>query len=977
MSGALDRLTAALADRYRLERELGQGGMATVYLARDLKHERQVAIKVLRPDLAASLGGERFTREIKVAAALQHPHILPLLDSGGTGDLLYYVMPYVEGESLRDRLTREGELPIADAARILAEVCDALAAAHAKGIVHRDIKPDNVMLSGRHALVMDFGVAKAIAEGNRPERTSGARDPSPLTTIGVALGTPAYMAPEQAVADPAIDHRVDIYALGVMGYELLVGTPPFVGRSAQEVLAAHVTQPPASITARRPAVPEAFAEVVMRCLEKRPADRWQSAEELLPQLGALATPGTGMTPTATRRVTAARPAGRWRRIAAGVAAMAVAAAAFFGLRGTGSTPEADLDPNLIAVLPFAVSGPDLPASDGMVYLLAAHYTGDGGPRAIDPRSAIAAWERRVGEGAAAARAIAREMGAGQYLLGSAVQTGRTLVLSAEVSRLDLAESEPFSVEGPVDSLTGLIEELAGKLLAGNAGLTGRRASYLPRSLDAIRAYVDGRAALRRSAWDEALSEFGQAIAIDSNFTLAQLGFIEAAGWTTSVPVEGLPRIKELAWEARSRLAPRDRAMLVGYTGGKGPAPSSGADWLEGWQAAVAEFPDLAEAWNWLGEAYVHVGDPLSEEDNLEAAKRAFGQAMELDPGISSPMIHTIEFAAVAQDSLEADRLLDRYLAVDPTPSFLNLYRPYSRDDSAGVLAMLDSLPIQGFELVVTFAYDALTSGRQLGLMDSLFAVALRNTAGKSRQRVENWHASILLALGRPRAAERATRLTTTLTDVDLVKFDAFESPTPGAVPAAVDRLTRRALGPSATSVASRIQQYDAACLVAQWRLVRQPGAPVAEFLDRMRRGVATTDRYGAPEASPACLKILEAMIAVRDGAPNAEALVTALDTILLRSPPRSNRGTLIVARLLDRLGRTAEAYRSASRGGGDLVLMSAYRRERGRLAAKLGMRDEAVEAYQLYLTARRDPEAALIPQRDSVKAELAALAGEP
>ncbi len=967
MTDALNRLAAALTDRYTIERELGQGGMATVYLAEDLKHKRKVAIKVLKPELAASIGGARFTQEIRVAAALQHPHILPLLDSGEAGGMLYYVMPYVEGESLRDRLARGGELPVSDAARILAEVCDALAAAHAKGIVHRDIKPDNVMLSGRHALVMDFGVAKALSEA------TGAHG---VTSAGVALGTPTYMAPEQAVADPAIDHRVDIYALGVMGYELLVGTPPFVGRTAQEVLAAHVTQAPASLTARRPAVPEAFVDVLMRCLEKRPADRWQSAEELLPQLSMLATPGTGLTPTATQRVTADRRVGRRRWVAAGVAAVAVAAAALFGLRGTGSAAEADLDPDLIAVLPFEVSGPDLLDSDGMVYLLAAHYTGEGGPRAIDPRSAIAAWERRKGDGDAAARVVAQEMRAGQYLFGEAVQTGTNVSLLAHVSHLGMAGGEQFSVYGPVDSLPGLIEELAGKLLAGNVGLIGRRASHLPRSLDAIRAYVDGRAALRRSSWDEALGQFGQAIAIDSNFTLAQLGFIEAAGWTTKKPVEGLRRITELAWDARSRLAPRDRAMLVGYTAGQGPAPFTLADWLEGWQAAVAQFPDLAEAWNWLGEAYVHAGDPLSEEDNREAAKRAFRRAMDLDPGISSPMIHTIQFASADGDSLETDRLLDRYLAVDHTPSFLNLELPLSRDDSAGILATLDSLPVASFELVTGIGYSMLLSGRQLGLVDTIFALAVRNTAGDSRRRVENWYAATLLALGRPGAAGQVARTATTLTDLDLVTFDAFESPTVEAVPDAVDRLTRLALEPLATSVPARIEQYDAMCVVAQWRLIRQPGASVAEYLDRIRIGAAATDRYGFPEASPVCLATLEAMIAVRDGAPNAESLVTGLDTLLLRSPPRFGRSNQIVARLLDHVGRTADAHRAARRLEGDWVLMSTDRRERGRLAAKLGKRDEAIEAYQLYLAARQDPEPALIPQRDSVRAELALLLGE-
>jgi serine/threonine-protein kinase len=209
-------LQAALAGRYTIDRELGRGGMATVYLAHDLKHDRAVAIKVLRPELAASVGAERFVREIQIAAHLQHPHILPLHDSGQVDGFPYYVMPYVEGESLRDKLRREGALSIDEAVRLLGEILDALGYAHAHGIVHRDIKPENVMLSGRHALVTDFGVAKAFSD---------AKGEPTLTTMGVALGTPAYMAPEQAVAAPHVDHRADIYAVGAVAYEMLAGQP--------------------------------------------------------------------------------------------------------------------------------------------------------------------------------------------------------------------------------------------------------------------------------------------------------------------------------------------------------------------------------------------------------------------------------------------------------------------------------------------------------------------------------------------------------------------------------------------------------------------------------------------------------------------------------------------------------------------------------------------------------------------------------
>ena len=296
-----DQLQQAFGAAYRFERELGQGGMATVFLAHDLKHERNVAVKVLRPELAAALGAERFTREIRIAARLQHPHILPLLDSGQAEGFLYYVMPYVEGQSLRERIARQGELPVHEAVRILVEITDALGFAHAQGVVHRDIKPDNVMLSGRHALVMDFGVAKAVSEAGSPEAGGGRQT---LTTAGIALGTPSYMAPEQATADPNLDHRVDIYAVGIVAYELLTGRTPFAGLTPQQVLAAQVTETPEPMTRYRPSLSPALQSVVMKCLAKHPADRWQTAQELLGQLEPLMTPSGGMTPAQTQPVTA-------------------------------------------------------------------------------------------------------------------------------------------------------------------------------------------------------------------------------------------------------------------------------------------------------------------------------------------------------------------------------------------------------------------------------------------------------------------------------------------------------------------------------------------------------------------------------------------------------------------------------------------------------------------------------------------------
>jgi eukaryotic-like serine/threonine-protein kinase len=254
-----------------VERELGAGGMATVYLAHDLRHDREVAIKVLHPELGAALGGDRFLNEIRTTARLQHPHILPLLDSGDADGLLYYVMPYVTGETLRARLDRERQLPIDDALRIAREVADALGAAHALGVVHRDIKPENILLQGGHALVADFGIALAV------QQASGAR----MTQTGLSLGTPQYMSPEQAMGERQIDARADIYALGAVTYEMLAGEPPFTGTSVQAIISRVLTEEPRPLAAQRKSVPESVESAVLRALEKLPADRFASAAEFV------------------------------------------------------------------------------------------------------------------------------------------------------------------------------------------------------------------------------------------------------------------------------------------------------------------------------------------------------------------------------------------------------------------------------------------------------------------------------------------------------------------------------------------------------------------------------------------------------------------------------------------------------------------------------------------------------------------------
>jgi eukaryotic-like serine/threonine-protein kinase len=326
---ALERLAAALSDRYAIERELGAGGMATVYLAHDLKHDRQVAIKVLRPELAAVIGAERFLSEIKTTANLQHPHILPLHDSGEARDAgdpmgrpyLYYVMPYVEGESLRDRLNREKQLPIGDAVRIATEVASALDYAHRHNVIHRDIKPENILLHDGQALVADFGIALAAS------RAGGSR----MTETGMSLGTPTYMSPEQAMGERELTARSDVYALGAMTYEMLLGEPPFTGPTAQAIVAKVMTEKPAPLVARRDRIPPAVEDAVLTALEKLPADRWGSAAEFAEALaGGPRTPGRSLAPRQ-----AVRPAGLF--LAGGAVLLALGFATGRWVLGRGGT----------------------------------------------------------------------------------------------------------------------------------------------------------------------------------------------------------------------------------------------------------------------------------------------------------------------------------------------------------------------------------------------------------------------------------------------------------------------------------------------------------------------------------------------------------------------------------------------------------------------------------------------------------------
>ncbi len=454
----LERLQNRLADRYSVERELGKGGMATVYLARDIRHDREVAIKVLHPELSASIGADRFEREIKLSAKLQHPHILGLIDSGEADGLLYYVMPFVKGESLRDRLDREGQLPIEDAIQIALETADALGCAHAQGIIHRDIKPENILLSGGHALVADFGIARAATEAGGQK----------LTQTGMAVGTPVYMAPEQSVGD-AVGPTSDLYSLGCVLYEMLAGEPPFTAKNAQALMARHSMEAVPSIRIIRNTVPEEVEDTIFAAMAKVPADRPQNAAQFAELLGMplgatasrranIRTTASRRVPTAAHRVYELEAPPWWRRpwvMAAGV--LVLAGGSFAGYKlfarpgGANLSVEERARLQQIAVLYFQNPNQDAeldPVTEGLTDALIRSLK----EANVQVRGAqsVAAYRGKD----VAKDSIARALGVGTLVEGSVVPEGATKVKVTtwltDASGNDLGKRSNFVI--PRDSL---------------------------------------------------------------------------------------------------------------------------------------------------------------------------------------------------------------------------------------------------------------------------------------------------------------------------------------------------------------------------------------------------------------------------------------------------------------------------------------------------------------------------------------------
>jgi serine/threonine-protein kinase len=966
LSDYLERLKAALAGSYTVEREVGAGGMATVYLAEDVKHRRKVAVKVLRPELASTLGGDRFFREIELAAQLTHPHILPLHDSGEADGFLYYVMPYIEGESLRQRLDREGELPVADAARILREVVDALAAAHEAGVVHRDIKPDNVLLSGNHAIVTDFGVAKAVSEATGRQQ---------ITTAGVALGTPAYMAPEQAAASPHIDHRADIYAVGAMAYELLTGRPPFIGPTPQAVLAAHVTEAPGDVSGHRPSIPPAMAQVVMKCLEKKPADRWQTSKELLAVLEAVATPSGGITPTATRPVAAVGKRKTWGVAAATAGVVAIGAVAAVLLRAPTGIP---IDPDVVAVAPFDVLGDDLDLwSEGLVDILSRSLDGAGPLRTVSPTLVIRRWDGRADPESAGQ--LGRATGAGLAVFGRLVATsGDSVRLNASLMDVErgavLGEIELRDASDRMDRLAdtltvALLSELGRTRPIGAV----RRASFASPSFAATKFFLQGEQQYRRSNWDSARVDYQRAVELDSTFALALNRLSTVLGWQSTIYDPRAETYGLRAGQLNHGLPPRESLLIVmdSVLHAVSAAAPAGLEFHEmvrrlfaTSEDAVARYPNDPEMWNQVGEAVYHAGDfmNLSRREGFDA----FERAIELDSAFAPAYIHAIEYALELEGHEAALRRIDAYLALGPTDKHANgqrlvrrLLDPETASDPE-TERMLDTASANTLSPAYLTFWSLPDSAEQALRIARLMAEGRPGNPPWSEPSTGRRHT--LLQLTRRGHLREAAALLPSDDDYEFTDFVSLHDLARlGGVPP--DRVTALFL----RWIREGSQWGEAALW---WFGERGDTAGIHELV------AATRERGGAwgglldPFFEPAA----EAYLALARG-DSAEALdrFMALPDSLCSI---CDSESLTRIRLLTAAGRDAEAARYLERDGW-MAFGVVWTLERARVNDRLGNEERAIEDYAFVVDSWHQADPELQPVVEEARAALARLSGEP
>jgi serine/threonine-protein kinase len=731
-------LVESLQSRYRLERELGHGGMATVYLARDLLHDSAVALKIPRPEVVSAVGAERFTREIRITSQLRHPSILPVLDSGEVHGLPYYVIPYVEGESLAQRLEREGQLPLPDAVDIACRMAEALAVAHADGFVHRDVKPSNILLAKECPILADFGIARAVDVVTSEK----------LTESGVVLGTPAYMSPEQA-AGGKVDCRSDIYSLGCVLFEMLAGSPPFTGSSAQSVRARHAVDPVPSLRTVRDLVSPSLEQVIVKAMAKVPADRYRDALEFKRALEECDRTTEATVPS--------RPRARALTLRVASAALAVLGAVAATWHLARSRPSS-LDPNRIMVYPLvapmSAEGTQRLGED-IASIVGNALDGAGPLRWIDGWALLDQDGRRDVRTltASVARSLAQSKRCAYYIAGRVVSRGDSADLFLELidvrgdSTLGRGEASGLASETWRLGLRAVNGVLPTLLPSGAPDLA---AEWRDRRPAAIASFLLGEAAFRRVHLAEALVHYRDAVKTDSLFGLAAVRGAQAATWNHRSS-EATSLIKAAI---RQAMPARYTHFARGYGAYlEGIADSAAAEF----RRAIRLDPDMSVAWMQLGEVYTHLLPEAGNPDSV--AEVAFEEARRLDSSATNLLPHLIEIRLRKGDLAGAEPLTRQFLAADPDTMLASQVRIMDACVRRGPARVDWKRETAAHPLAVLAAAKSLNGGgAQLPCASAAFAAVLRgDTASSGPAEARRWFAliglqGVLMAQGRTSVA---------------------------------------------------------------------------------------------------------------------------------------------------------------------------------------------------------------------------------
>jgi eukaryotic-like serine/threonine-protein kinase len=983
-------LAELLRDRYTIVRELGRGGMATVYLARDLKHDRLVAIKVPRPELAAALGPERFLREIRLAAQLQHPHILGLIDSGTfeyqpghTGP--YYVMPYVEGESLRDRMRRENQLPLDDSLRIVREIALALDYAHRHGVIHRDIKPENILLSDTQALIADFGVARAL------EAAAGDR----LTETGIAVGTPAYLSPEQAAGGRELDGRADIYSLGCVLYEMLAGEPPFTGPTPQSIIAKRFSEPVPHLRTVRD-VPEAIEQAVTKALARSPADRFTTGAQFASALEG----HVGEQVTLRRPTEAGARSLRSKWIGLGVlTGLATLGAVLWRSR---SPPERVLDANLVAVAPFDVLDPSLQIwHEGLVDILSRNLDGAGPLRTVAQSVGLKRWQGRADR--VSADGFGHRTGAGLVVFGSVRRARDTVSLRATV--LDLARKRAegdLEVKGDTSDIGDLADSLGVKILEvlGRDRPIGavRQVSIGSRSLPALKAFLYGEQFFRRGLWDSALVYYDRAITQDSTFALAFRHMNKALDWGPSSSDAYRPSEEYLRNSVRLNrgLSPKDSMLIAAdsFSIASGDATDP-ADLIRFsyrqvsiLEEAARRYPGDPEVWYELGDARFHSSPPLGGVP--APALEAFDHAIALDPGFAPAYEHTVNLSIRLNRPDLAGKYADAYLRLDPTdvnaPSIrlAALMLDPNRSHAPETARMIDSAAVR-----VLLGAAGMFLG--IGWWADSGEAALRLLRPLARRKASSfWPDTLMLHQflaaglayrGHLREAYAADR--TLLLDQAASPYSNFEDPfralaVLGVMPESVSARTfGHALEPGKAWHISHFLT-DRKMRGLPWWQAHRDTVALARFALRARQQARTQRSARGKLQSRYLHAAATAYLALaRADSVRATRLFQAIpDTLCIVNDCFYEK--LIEARLLRSQGQARQAGVVLDRWvwSGEPPLFVLGTLERARIAESLGERQKAMDSYQFVVDVWRHADPQLQPYVGEARAGIARLSGE-